>query len=138
MSQATHQPCSTGGCLCGQVQYRIDAALVDIAHCHCGMCRKSSGGIVTTWVTVPRNAFAWTRSQPRHFVSSAHTDRWFCGDCGALLALSTQRAPATIDVTVATLDHPQQHPANRHIWFTEHLPWLHLDEELPHEDQEIL
>ena len=30
MSQATHQPCSTGGCLCGQVQYRIEATLADI------------------------------------------------------------------------------------------------------------
>ena len=138
MSQATHQPCSTGGCLCGQVQYRIDTALVDIAHCHCEMCRKSSGGIVTTWVTVPLAAFAWTQSEPRRFASSAHTHRYFCGECGASLALVTQRAPDTIDVTVATLDHPQQHPANRHIWFAGHLPWLHLDEDLPHEDQEIL
>ena len=138
MSQATHQPCSTGGCLCGQVQYRIDTALVDIAHCHCEMCRKSSGGIVTTWVTVPLAAFAWTQSEPRCFASSAHTHRYFCGECGASLALVTQRAPDTIDVTVATLDHPQQHPANRHIWFAGHLPWLHLDEDLPHEDQEIL
>ena len=138
MSQATYQPCSTGGCLCGQVQYRIDTALVDIAHCHCEMCRKSSGGIVTTWVTVPLAAFAWTQSEPRRFASSAHTHRYFCGECGASLALVTQRAPDTIDVTVATLDHPQQHPANRHIWFAGHLPWLHLDEDLPHEDQEIL
>ena len=138
MSQATHQPCSTGGCLCGQVQYRIEAVLVDIAHCHCGMCRKSSGGIVTTWVTVPRDAFAWTRSQPRRYASSVQTDRYFCDHCGALLALHTTRAPSTIDVTVATLDDPQQHPANRHIWFAEHLPWLHLDEDLPHEDQETI
>ena len=138
MSQATHQPCSTGGCLCGQVQYRIEATLADIAHCHCGMCRKSSGGIVTTWATVPLAAFAWTLSQPSRFASSTHAGRFFCGNCGALLALHTQRAPDTIDVTVATLDQPQQHPANRHIWFTEHLPWLHLDEDLPYEDQEIL
>ncbi len=138
MNQATHQPSNTGGCLCGKVQYRIEAALADIAHCHCAMCRRSSGGIVTTWVTAPRDAFAWTRSEPRSFASSSHAHRFFCGDCGALLALYTQRAPTTIDVTVATLDTPQQHPANRHIWFADHLPWLHLDEALPHEDQESL
>lgn len=136
--QATHPPCSTGGCLCGRVQYRIEAALVDIAHCHCRMCRKSSGGIVTTWVTVTRHALTWTGNPPRSHASSPDTDRYFCEYCGALLALHTQRAPGTIDITVATLDEPQRHPATRHIWFADHLPWLHLDEALPHEDQETL
>lgn len=133
---ATHS--HAGGCLCGRVRYRIDAPLEDIAHCHCGMCRKSSGGIVTTWVTVPREAFAWISGEPRNHASSPHTQRFFCGDCGALLALHTTRAAATVDVTIATLDEPQRHPARRHIWFTDHLAWLHLDETLPHEQHEIL
>jgi len=127
-----------GGCLCGRVRYRIAAPLADIAHCHCGMCRRATGGIVTTWVTVPLDAFAWEGEAPRAYDSSAHTRRWFCGGCGAQLALHTQRAPAGIDVTVATLDAPQDHPATRHIWYADRLPWLHLDPELPHEPGETL
>lgn len=138
MSAHPAAPPHAGGCLCGRVRYRIDAPLDDIAHCHCGMCRKSSGGIVTTWVTVPCETFTWTNGAPRSHASSPHTQRYFCGDCGAQLALHTTRASATMDVTIATLDEPQQHPARRHIWFNDHLPWLHLDENLPHEPHETL
>jgi hypothetical protein len=127
-----------GGCLCGRVRYRIDAALDDIAHCHCGMCRRASGGIVTTWATVPLAAFAWTGDAPAQYASSAHARRWFCGGCGGQLALHTTRAAESIDVTVATLDRPQDHPATRHIWYADHLPWLEIDPQLPREAGETL
>ncbi|KRG71246.1 GFA family protein [Pseudoxanthomonas dokdonensis] len=137
MATGPQQDAHQGGCLCGQLRYRISAALEDIAHCHCRMCRKASGGIVTTWVTVPLAAVQWIHGTPRTFASSTHTTRYFCAGCGAQLALYTQRAADTIDITVATLDDAARHPANRHIWYDSRLPWLHLDEELPHEEQEL-
>ncbi|AFK69616.1 glutathione-dependent formaldehyde-activating protein [Pseudomonas putida ND6] len=54
------------------------------------------------------------------------------------MALVTTHSPQTIDVTVATLDHPERVRANRHIWVGSRLPWLHLDEDLPSEDEERL
>ncbi|KFN43370.1 GFA family protein [Arenimonas oryziterrae] len=125
-----------GACLCGGIRYRLDAPLTDIAHCHCSMCRRNSGGIVTTWVTVPRAAFVVTRGELRSYQSSRITTRHFCSDCGALIALFTEQSPESVDVTVATLDHPEDHPPGRHIWFADRLPWLNLDTELPHEDGE--
>ena len=53
------------------------------------------------------------------------------------LDLSQQLSPATLDVTVATLDHPEQAPARRHIWVKSRLPWLQLDPQLPQEDEEL-
>ena len=126
----------TGACLCGSIRYRIDAPLDDTAHCHCSMCRRNSGGIVTTWTTVPREAFVVTRGTLKGYRSSRDAIRHFCPDCGALVALLTDKAPASVDVTVATLDHPEQHPADRHIFYADRLPWLDLDTELPHEDGE--
>ncbi|MCH8962083.1 MAG: protein kinase, partial [Bacteroidetes bacterium] len=41
------------------------------------------------------------------------------------------RYPDDIDVTLGTLDHPERHPAGRHVWVADKLPWLHLDEALP-------
>lgn len=41
-----------GGCHCGQLRYRFNAPLQSIAHCHCSICRRTSGGIVTSWLTV--------------------------------------------------------------------------------------
>ncbi len=104
-----------GGCQCGALRYRIDAPLTDIAHCHCSICRRSSGGILTTWVTVPRQAFRWLQGTPKAFATSASCTRYFCADCGAHLALLTSLSPDTLDLTVATLDAPEQAPADRHL-----------------------
>ncbi|MDH1265710.1 GFA family protein [Pseudomonas sp. GD03944] len=126
----------TGGCQCGALRYQFQAPLRDIAHCHCSVCRRSSGGLVTTWITVPLASFEWLAGEPRRFESSASCARYFCVDCGAHLALFTSHSPTTLDVTIATLDHPEQAPADRHIWVTSRLPWLHLDPHLPEEDEE--
>lgn len=127
-----------GGCQCGSLGYRIDASLEDIAHCHCSICRRSSGGILTTWLTVEKTSFHWTRSTPKAFASSPSCTRYFCGDCGAHLALHTDLSPDTLDVSVATLDTPEQAPANRHIWVGSRLPWLTVDAQLPEETEEYI
>lgn len=127
-----------GGCQCGAMRYQFDAPLQDIAHCHCSVCRRSSGGIVTTWITVPLASFTWLKGQARQYASSTSCTRYFCADCGAQLALFTSLSPDTLDVTIATLDHPERAPADRHIWVQSRLPWLRLDPELPDEQQEII
>ncbi|HJR30985.1 MAG TPA: GFA family protein [Pseudomonas sp.] len=128
----------TGGCHCGQMRYQFSGPLQDIAHCHCSICRRVSGGIVTTWITVPASAFAWVAGTPSRYDSSSTCARYFCPNCGAQLALVTKLSPESIDVTIATLDHPEQAPAERHIWTSSQLPWLHLDEHLPGEAEEQL
>ncbi|MDI2592960.1 GFA family protein [Pseudomonas sp. N3-W] len=125
-----------GGCHCGQIRYQFTGELRDIAHCHCSICRRVSGGIVTTWITVPMAAFAWLAGTPARYDSSASCVRCFCSNCGAQLALITTLSPERIDVTIATLDHPELARADRHIWTTSRLPWLHLDEQLPSEAEE--
>lgn len=127
-----------GGCQCGSLRYRIEAPLQDIAHCHCSICRRSSGGILTTWVTIPRQAFQWLSGVPRAFASSPSCTRYFCGDCGAHLALFTDLSPDTLDVTIATLDEPELAPADRHIWVGSRLSWLTVDPQLAEEDEELL
>lgn len=125
-----------GGCHCGRLRYAVNARLDDVAHCHCSICRRTSGGLVTTWATVPRTAFRWLTGEPAQYRSSSTSTRYFCSHCGAQLALHTDLAKDSLDITVATLDHPEQCPANRHIWVGNRLPWLHLDEQLPEEVEE--
>jgi len=126
----------TGGCQCGALRYRFNAPFNDVAHCHCSMCRRTSGAVVTTWFTVPLERFEWTQGTPQGFDSSPGCTRSFCPTCGAHLTFHTEHSPQTIDITVGTLDHPDQAKPDRHIWVTTRLPWLHLDEHLPSEDGE--
>lgn len=128
----------TGGCHCGQLRYQFSGPLRDIAHCHCSICRRVSGGIVTTWITVPAADFEWLAGTPAQYDSSSSCVRYFCPNCGAQLALVTRLSPQSIDLTIATLDHPEHAPAERHIWTDSRLPWLHLDEHLPGEAEETL
>lgn len=131
---AIHQ----GGCHCGQLRYACDAELADVAHCHCSICRRTTGGIVTTWVTVPLERFRWTAGKPAEYRSSTSCVRYFCANCGAQLALFTDLAPDTLDITIATLDEVADVVPDRHIWVKSRLPWIHLDEQLPEEWEEKL
>lgn len=128
----------TGGCHCGRLRYRIAAVLNDIAHCHCAICRRTSGGIVTTWATVPLASFSWLQGSPAAYASSASCMRYFCSHCGCHLSLFTSLSPESLDITVASLDQPERAPADRHIWVASRLPWLHLDPQLPEEQGETL
>ncbi|MCG8292716.1 GFA family protein [Pseudomonas entomophila] len=127
-----------GGCHCGALRYRLEGGLGDVAHCHCSICRRVSGGALVTWVTLPLEGFQWLSGSPQRYVAPASCSRYFCGRCGAHVALMTTLSPQTIDVTVATLDHPERVRPNRHIWVGSRLPWLKVDDGLPAEDEEHL
>lgn len=127
-----------GGCHCGALRYRVESPLSDVAHCHCSICRKVSGGLLITWATVPCSAFQWLTGTPQRYDSSASCVRYFCSRCGAHLALTTDLSPETIDITITTLDDPASVRPDRHIWTVSRLPWLHLDEQLPGEEHESI
>lgn len=126
----------TGGCFCGAVRYDAgEGRLDDVAHCHCSMCRRTTGAPVVTWAAVPRADFRFTAGAPTAFRSSARATRWFCPRCGAQLAFALD-GDATLDVTVATLDDAAAVAPDRHIWTSSALPWLRLDDHLPRHARE--
>lgn len=120
-----------GGCLCGRLRYRITGPIGHVVHCHCALCRRSSGGTLVTWFTVPVEHFALTAGEAAAYRSSSHAERRFCPACGTQLTFHSKRYPDTIDITLATLDRPADHRPSHHIWTSSRLPWLHLDEDLP-------
>lgn len=120
-----------GGCFCGAVRYQISAANLDVAHCHCSMCRRTSGAPFVTWATVPRQSFAFTSGAPSELHSSAHARRGFCGACGTALTFQRTDERGWIDLTVGSLDEPEALIPARHIWTSSQLGWLHLDDDLP-------
>lgn len=128
-----------GGCFCGHVTYSIEQdRLDDVANCHCRLCRRSTGGTFVTWATVPRESLRWLSGRPASFRATPESERYFCPRCGAQLALYTQLAPHSIDVTVATLERADSFPPRREVWVGNRLAWVALSEELPHEQEESL
>ncbi|MEL6126752.1 MAG: GFA family protein [Pseudomonadota bacterium] len=76
---------TTGGCLCGAVTYTLSTEPKTYGACHCGMCRKFSGGI-ELGLEVPPGGIAWTgEDHIKTFVSSEWAERGFCDTCGSSL-----------------------------------------------------
>lgn len=76
---------TTGGCMCGAVRYTLKQAPDHIGACHCGMCRKFSGGI-ELGLDVPLDGIVWEGEDSiRIYKSSEWAERGFCETCGSSL-----------------------------------------------------
>lgn len=127
----------TGGCLCGALRYRIDGQpRGDVVHCHCTLCRRASGAVAVTWLTVARGDFAWVAGTPALYRGSAKGAREFCATCGTPVTFRHADYADEIDISVGSLDRPEDAPASLHIWTGTRLPWLALDTHLPDREQE--
>jgi hypothetical protein len=120
-----------GGCLCGAVRYRIDAAPDHAGYCHCRMCQRATGAPVVAWLIMARNVFAWTKGQPIAYRSSATAERLFCGVCGSQLGFRELAEPQNVEITVASLDEPAAVRPSQHIWTSSRIPWFDVADDLP-------
>jgi len=116
-----------GGCLCGAVRYRFRDPLPGVAMCHCTMCRRQSGATAVPWVTLNENNIEFTKGKPTTFKSTKKGERGFCGTCGTPLTFTHEDWPGEVDITVGSLDRPEDFPATHHIWTTTRLTWVHDD-----------
>lgn len=120
-----------GGCLCGEIRYRITAAPVEALYCHCGMCRRAHGAPVVAWLTVPLEAFTVTAGAPVAYRSSAKAWRHFCGRCGTPLTWREAENPRLVDVSIASLDNPEAVEPNVHVWTDSRIAWFETADRLP-------
>ncbi len=120
-----------GGCFCGKVRYQADGVVFDPCLCHCIDCRHVAGAPFMAWFSVKRRALRFVRGEPRQLASSAHVLRTFCADCGTPLTYQHDETPENIDISTASLDHPESVPPEDHVWTAEKLPWISIDDGLP-------
>jgi hypothetical protein len=120
-----------GGCLCGAVRYRISAEPRHADYCHCRMCQRATGAPVVPWLTVTREAFAWSKGEPAVYRSSQNAERLFCASCGTQLAFRAIAEPDHLDVTLASLDDPEAVRPSHHIWTASRIGWFDTVDDLP-------
>lgn len=113
-----------GGCFCGQVRYRIEDGDYPAAHCHCTMCRRTSGAPFVTWLVVPKDKFAYTAGTPTKLRSSDRGRRFFCSSCGTPVTCIVDEHPDNVDVTLGSLDEPQRFVPRFEIHTDTRLDWV--------------
>lgn len=119
-----------GGCLCGNIRYRIERQPIDAGYCHCRLCQRASGAPTVAWLTMPVEGFRYLRGTVCAFDSSEHHKREFCPDCGTQIAFRARSNAATVDVTLCSLDNPAAIEPEYHIWCASRVGWLHIDDDL--------
>ena len=105
-----------GGCLCLAVRYRVSGVPLSSIVCHCNSCRKASAAPAVGWVTFDRKKFALLRGELSSFQSSPGVLRTICRLCGSPLTYARDESPNTVDVTTASLDHPE-------VWLEYKVSW---------------
>lgn len=123
-----------GGCLCGQVRYRTDAAPIATRVCWCRDCQALGAGSGTVNVVFPVEGFEIT-GETRDHVSRADSGnlmhRRFCPVCGTPLFSASDARPALIIARAGSLDDPELARPSGTIWSASAPSWACLDETLP-------
>jgi hypothetical protein len=127
-----------GGCLCGAVRYRVSGEPVAATLCHCGSCRRASGGTNVAWAVFGNDAFEWVSGRPASFSSSPGIDWLFCADCGSLVGYRRASRPDHMDITTGTLDDPDRFPPGVEIWVGQKVGWETLHPDLPKRERSSL
>lgn len=123
-----------GGCLCGGVRFSFSGEPKWVLHCHCESCRRAVFSPMTTWLSVPHDAWRLEQGAPKYFASSPGARRSFCPDCGSPMSFAHDRFPDEIHLYVASLDDPAAWQPTKHVFFDERLPWSELHDALPRFD----
>jgi hypothetical protein len=96
---------ATGKCLCGTVRFTATGFKPEYHACHCGMCRRWSGGSPFFAVGCKSVTFDSGADNIGRFRSSDWAERGFCKSCGTTLFYFL-KPTEQYSMSVGTFDDP--------------------------------
>lgn len=125
----------TGGCLCGTVRFSCEGEPLNVRICHCRNCQKAMGAPFFARALFDQRAIT-VEGETARYPSSEAIDRVFCKRCGTRL-FSWRRNGTAAGVALATFDDRNAFVPTEHIWVSEKVGWVRLDDGLPQHAQGI-
>ncbi len=94
-----------GSCLCEAVKYEYNAAIEEVALCHCHQCKRAQGTPFVTNAPIKSTEFLITQGEERlrSFFSSPNKKRVFCSQCGSPLYSQRTDLPSVIRLRLGTV-----------------------------------
>lgn len=117
-----------GSCNCGAIRFRTEAAPKGPSMCHCGQCRKQSGGVWSS-AYVPVEALV-IKGDVRWYESSATAHRGFCPTCGAFLFWKAHDED-TISFALGAVDGPTGLHLEKHIFVKDKGDYYNIADGVP-------
>lgn len=112
-----------GGCRCGQVRLRIDAAPMITMACHCRGCQQMSGSAFSLTVAVPSGALAVAGDTVIGGLHGEQIRHHHCDHCKSWLFTRIDPDPGFANVRVGVLDQPEAFAPFIDTCTDEALPW---------------
>jgi hypothetical protein len=122
-----------GGCLCGAVRFKAKGEPINVRICHCRLCQKAMGSPFHARALF-RQSDLTVEGATGRYASSEALDRVFCKTCGTRL-FSWRKEPAVAGVALAAFDDRHAFAPTEHIWVTEKMNWVKIDDGLPQHPQ---
>lgn len=120
-----------GGCLCGEVRYRIKGALGALVYCHCAQCRKAQGVGFAANTPVETTEFELVAGNEllASYRSSTDKTRYFCANCGSAIYSHVDGA-TSVRVRAGTLDEAVDIEPHAHIFTRSRANWVTIQDDL--------
>ena len=122
-----------GGCLCGDVRYRLLEDPVTLYACHCTDCQIQSGSSFVLSMWVPRAALELVRGELRQYeveLSDGRPKRaHYCGRCITRVWNHPYAMPDLAVLRPGTLDDTSWVRPVAHIFTRSAQPWVRIPED---------
>lgn len=120
-----------GGCLCGSFRYAVSGPPTRSGLCHCGTCRRATGGVATGWAVWPRDRYHDNGAPAATWAVSDAGTRGFCPTCGANVGYTFANRPDLVEVMIAGLDDPNAVAPEAHGFAADAPSWLAIGDDRP-------
>lgn len=100
-----------GGCLCGDIRYRVGAKPLRVTICHCSFCQRMTGSAYLVEPIFRKQDLTLLRAAPKTYdhrsdSSDKRVTVNFCGRCGTTVYLDLERFPDIFGLCAGTFDDP--------------------------------
>lgn len=120
-----------GSCFCGGVRYEADQVAV-MSHCHCVVCRKTSGAAFATWAHVEPRYFRFVQGEQlvKKHLNAEGMGREFCGVCGSPVPGKPEHMTSW-SIPAGTLDDDPEVRPVAHVFVSSRAHWWTIGDDLP-------
>ncbi len=122
----------SGSCLCGAVRYEVHGPFLQLAHCHCSLCRKHHGAPFVSWLVGPLDSYRLVAGGDNlgRYDSSPGLHRLFCVTCGSV-APTPMIEQGVVVIPAGNLDGDFGPVPAHHMFVDSKAPWHRITDDLP-------
>ena len=122
----------TGGCMCGNVKFEVNAPLLGAARCYCKRCQRRTGTAFSQTALTQPGSFAVTDGE--EFVKTYEPggggwNKSFCGNCGSQLMSRSAENPDLLAIRMGALDEDPHVPIRAHQFVAYAAPWYEIPDD---------